>query len=122
LTPDEVLSVHRNRFYKALTEGDYESLRDLYVDDYIVVRSDGSALTKAEVLTDLMRNGLKFTSIDLSEENVRIYGGAAIITGESRTEFVRNGVAGSSRFRMVAVYVQVAGSLKLAHFQSTGLN
>lgn len=116
-----MLRVHRNIFYRSLINQDFEALANLYANEYMLVRSDGSVLNKEAVLHDLKHGGLTFKSIELVSENVRIYGGAAILTGESRTVARRNGEEIFSRFRLVAVYTCHVENLKLIHFQSTPL-
>ena len=118
---DTVLKTHRDIFYKALLHQDWDSLAELYADDYTLVRSNGTALTKEEVLTDLRTGNLVFNSIELMEEHVRLVGSVAILTGESRTIAERDGVASESHFRLVAVYVETDGNLHLLYFQSTDI-
>src|SRR2546425_3074579 len=60
MTKDEVLKVHSGVFYAALTSQNYAALEELYSDDYMLVRPDGSVLNKQEVLQDLRSNGLRF--------------------------------------------------------------
>ena len=119
MTESEVIAVHRDIFYKALLTQDYTALAKLYLDDYVLVRPNGSVLSKQQVLEDFRETGLQFTAIDLIAEKVRIYGTTAIITGESRTEFVRGGTLHTDLFFMTAIYIQTPGGPKLAHFQST---
>ena len=121
MTTEEVLRVHRDTFYRSLIDQDYDALADLYANDYMLVRSDGSVLNKEAVLHDLKLGGLTFTSIELVSEVVRIYGGTAIVSGESRTLARRDGEQLASHFRLVAVYTSQAEILKLVHFQSTAL-
>jgi ketosteroid isomerase-like protein len=121
MTAEEVLRVHRNIFYRSLINQDFEALADLYANEYMLVRPDGSVLNKEVVLDDLALGGLTFKSIDLVGEDVRMYGETAILTGESRTLACRNGEELSSRFRLVAVYTRDAEEFKLIHFQSTPL-
>jgi hypothetical protein len=121
LNQDTVLKTHRDSFYKALLYQDWGSLAELYADDYALVRSNGTALTKEEVLTDLSSGDLVFRSIELMNEYVRLVGSVAILTGESRTITERNGVASESHFRLVAVYVETDGNLHLLYFQSTDI-
>lgn len=101
MTAEEVLRVHRNIFYRSLINQDFEALADLYANEYMLVRPDGSVLNKEVVLDDLTLGGLTFKSIDLVGEDVRMYGETAILTGESRTLACRNGEELSSRFRIV---------------------
>jgi ketosteroid isomerase-like protein len=121
MTAEEVLRVHRDTFYRSLIDQDYDALADLYANDYMLVRSDGSVLNKEAVLHDLKLGGLTFTSIELVSEVVRIYGETAIVCGESRTLARRDGEQLASRFRLVAVYTSQAEMVRLVHFQSTAL-
>jgi len=122
MTAEDVLLVHRDIFYRSLLDQNYEALADLYANDYMLVRSDGSVLNKESILRDLKVGGLTFTSIELVDEVVRIYGEAAIITGESRTVARRDGKQLVSRFRLVAVYASQTEAIRLVHFQSTAVH
>jgi hypothetical protein len=121
LNQDTVLKTHRDIFYRALLHQDWGSLAELYADDYALVRSNGTALTKEEVLTDLSSGDLVFKSIELMNEHVRFVGSVAILTGDSRTIAERNGVSSESHFRLVAVYEETEGRLRLLYFQSTDI-
>ena len=121
MTEDEILRIHTDVFYGALKSQNYAALEELYSDDYMLVRLDGSVLNKQEVLQDLRTNGLTFHSIELCKSTVRIYGPTAVLTGESRTVVSRNGIEGRSHFRLIAVYAGEGESMKLVHFQSTPL-
>lgn len=115
------MKTHRGIFYQALLHQDWRDLAELYADDYILVRSNGDALTKAQVLTDLKMGDLVFKSIELMNERVRIVGSTAILTGESRTTAERKGVITDSHFRLVAIYVGTKQGLRLSYFQSTDI-
>src|SRR5213593_4846747 len=90
MTKEEVLKIHTDVFYGSLKSQNYAALEELYSDDYMLVRPDGSVLNKQEVLYDLRANGLTFQSIDLLQSTGRIYGPTAVLTGESRTVTSRN--------------------------------
>jgi ketosteroid isomerase-like protein len=121
MTPEQVLHTQREVFYRALVEQDWDALARLYTDDYTLVRSDGSVLTKTEVLDDLRSDNLKFDSIELRDEKVLIIDSVAILTGESRTRSKYKGVEVQSRFRLIALYVETAEGPRLLHFQSTSI-
>jgi ketosteroid isomerase-like protein len=121
MTKDEVLKVHSDVFYAALKSQNYAALEELYSDDYMLVRPDGSVLNKQEVLQDLRSNGLRFRSIDPRQLVARIYGSVGVVTGESRTVTSRNGVESRAHFRFIAVYSRDRDSLRLVHFQSTNI-
>ena len=121
MNEDTVLKTHRDIFYQALLHQDWVALAELYADEYTLVRSNGTALSKEEVLTDLKTGDLVLRSIELLNERVRLVGSVAILTGDSRTIAEREGVQPESNFRLVAVYVEEKGNMRLLHFQSTDL-
>jgi len=117
----EILSIHTNTFNRALKEQDYAALEELYADDYLLVRPDGSVLNKQKVLQDLRSGGLRFHSIELGQNEVRMYGSTAVLTGESEAVSSPHGVESRSHFRLIAVFVQQGHSIKLVYFLSTVL-
>ncbi len=121
MTPASVLRTHHEAFYGALLHQDWGALASLYADDYNLVRSNGTSLSKKEVLTDLQVGGLIFKSIKLMNARVRLVGSVAVLTGESRTTAERQGVLSESHFRLIAIYVEVEGGIHLLHFQSTDI-
>ena len=121
MTSELVLKTHREIFYRALLESDWDALATLYADEYMLVHSDGSVLTKNEVLADLRTQNLSFESIDLHDETLRVFDSLAILTGQSRTTSRHAGALVESQFRLIAVYVETPLGLKLLHFQGTAL-
>ena len=121
MTREEVIRTHTQEFNGALLAQDLDGLSRIYADDYMLVRPDGSVLSKQEVLRDLRDGGLIFRSIEIGDVNVRIYGQTALLTGDSRTTTSRFGKEAQAHVRLVAVYVAESGRLRLAHFQSVSL-
>ncbi len=121
MTEAEVLRTHVDLFNGALKSRDWDQLVAIYSDDYMLVRPDGSVLSKEEVLADLRVGGLEFKEIEVADVKVRIHGDAAILTGVSRTVTSRQAKETTSHFRLVAVYVADRGGPRLVHFQSVSL-
>ena len=84
----------------------------------MLIRPDGSVLSKHEVLKDLQAGGLEFKNIEIADTKVRIHGDTAILTAVSRTVTSRQAEATTSHFRLVAVYAAEQGRPRLVHFQS----
>ena len=122
MTKQELLSTHHDVFYTALLERNWNALAKLYADDYTLVRSDGTTLDKAEVLSDLRSEGLIFKTIELRNEQVRLCGSMGLLTGESETASERYGIESRSHFRLTAVYIKSGASIHLLHFQSTAMS
>ena len=121
MTPEDVSRVHREDFYGALRKNDLDKLSQIYSDDYTLVRPDGSAFTKAQILEDLKAHAMSFSSIELTNEKIRIYGPVGVLTGDSKISAVRDGRESTSAFRLVAVYHQQGDRVQLVHFQSSPL-
>jgi ketosteroid isomerase-like protein len=118
MTEAEVLRTHLDLFNGALKSRDWDQLEAIYSDDYMLVRPDGSVLSKEEVLADLRIGGLAVKAIEIADVKVRIHGDAAILTGVSRTVTSRQGKGAKSHIRLVAVYVADRSGPRLVHFQS----
>jgi ketosteroid isomerase-like protein len=121
MTKEEVSRVHREDFYGALAKNDLEKLTQIYSDDYMLVRPDGSAFSKAQILDDLKNHSMRFNSIELTNEKIRIYGSVAVLTGDSKITSVRDGEESSTEFRLVAIYYKQSDRIVLVHFQSSPL-
>jgi ketosteroid isomerase-like protein len=119
MTTEEVSRTHREDFYGALTNNDLAKLSEIYSDDYMLVRPDGSAFSKAQILDDLKTHSVSFRSIELANENIRIHGSVGILTGDSKITSVRDGVESKTEFRLVAVYSKQNDRILLVHFQSS---
>src|SRR5882672_299550 len=117
MTEAEVVSTH-DRFNSALKSQDWEELSAIYSDDYMLVRPDGSVLSKEEVLNDLRVGGLEFKEIEVADVKVRIHGDNAILSATSRITTSRRGKEAKSHIRLVAVYVTDQSRPRLVHFQS----
>src|SRR5271155_5327322 len=104
ITTEEVRRAHSGDFYGALRKNDLEKLSQIYSDDYMLVRPDGSAFFKTQILDDLKTHSMSFKSIELTNEKIRIYNSVGILTGDSKITAVRDGKESKSEFRLVAVY------------------
>ena len=122
MTADDVIRTHTQTFNGALLSRDLEALSSIYADDYMLVRPDGSSLSKHEVLHDLRDGGLMFKSVELDDVKVRVYGPTALLTATAWTVTSRAGKDTRSHARLLAVYVADGDQLRLAHFQSVRLD
>jgi hypothetical protein len=119
MTAEQVLQLHSEGFNRALTQQDYDALEGIYSERYMLVLPDGSVLNKRQILKDLREQGLRIHSIELEDAAVRVADSVAILTAASKTVQSRNGKESQSHFRLVAVYGQEGGAIRLVHFQST---
>ena len=85
----------------------------------MLVQLDGSVLNKQQILRDLREQRLRIHSIELEDAVVRVVGSVAILRAASKTVTSRNGKESQAHFRLVAIYGQECGAIRLALFQST---
>jgi ketosteroid isomerase-like protein len=121
MTTEEVSRAHRETFYGALKRNDFEKLSEIYSDDYMLVRPDGSVFSKAQILDDLKMHSMSFLSIELENEKIRVRGSVGILTGDSKITSVRDGKESKTAFQLVAVYSKQGDRIELVHFQSSPL-
>ncbi len=111
MTEEEVSHAHREDFYRALRKNDLEKLSQIYSDDYMLVRPDGSAFSKAQILDDLKTHAMSFHSIKLTNEK----------TGDNTITTVGDRRESKTGFRLVAVYHKQNDHFELVPFQSSPL-
>jgi ketosteroid isomerase-like protein len=120
MTQDDVIRAHREGFYDALQRNDLQKPSDVYANDYVLVRPEGSVLSKAQILEDLKIHPITFKELQLTNEQARIHGSVGILTGVA-TVSVRDGKECDVRSQMIAVYVEEKQKIVLVHFQTTPL-
>jgi hypothetical protein len=88
----------------AVVKKDRAAVQPLYADDYSYIHSNGSVADKALELADVVSPDSKWTSVTLTDMKVRVYGGAAVVTGlETLLGSEKGFVPGPRRFTDVWV-------------------
>jgi ketosteroid isomerase-like protein len=121
MTIDEVARVHHDDFNSALVRNDLAKLSQIYANDYMLVRPDGSMFSKDQILADLKAHSMTFSSIESTNETIRVYGQVGILTGDNKTIAMRDGKESKTRSRFVAIYVKRDHRIELVYFQSNNL-
>jgi ketosteroid isomerase-like protein len=63
---------------------DFQTLTNIYADDFTYISNDGSTMTKARVVEMVRTAAFRVDSITVSDSRLRLYGTTAIITGIRR--------------------------------------
>jgi hypothetical protein len=74
MTVDEIARLHHQDFDGALIRNDLAKLAKVRGDDHVLVRPDGSILSKDQLLADLKAHAKAFRSIESTNENIHVYG------------------------------------------------
>ena len=120
--PDDVratiLDLERQR-QQAQLHGDWQSIQKLNSPDLLDITGNGGIRTAAEN-TEAMRSGkLKFTVVDMTDQQVRVYGNVAVVTGIGHRTGSNEGVSFDQRFRFSRIYVLQDGGWRAVVAQNT---
>jgi ketosteroid isomerase-like protein len=118
-TRDEV-SAAEDRFFAALLGADGKALDALLTADFLLV----DVLTGSEIpgsaLRELVAGGpLVFEAIERIDSRVRVYGSAAVVTGQTRMRGRYQQQSWSAHSRYTHVYIRRKGVWQLASAQGT---
>lgn len=121
ITENEVRDAF-DAFIAALCAGDHEALQDIYDDDYLLVRPDGTVLGKKDILNDLKGHSMVLSSFETTSNSLKTKGTIGILSAEAKSAFVRDGQKQSmTHARQVVIFVKTNIGIRITHFQSTGI-
>jgi hypothetical protein len=85
-------------------------------------RPNGDTLDKNEILADLRRHSMRFTSFDVSDVLIRTKGPVGILTASVRNTAIRDGVEITTHARQLAIVSKDGDDrITISHFQSTNM-
>jgi ketosteroid isomerase-like protein len=70
----------RNTLNQALRKADVATLDKVFADEFIIIRPNGMAVTKADAVKDVESGKTRFESIEELDSKTHIYGNAAVTT------------------------------------------
>ncbi len=90
----------------AVLRGNLNAMDSLLADDYMSISANGILQSKEQTLANIRAGTVHFTSLDLSDRKIRIYGTTALVT--SRAEVMGTSPEGalSGSYRYTRVYVK----------------
>src|SRR5437660_1283229 len=83
ISVEEVIRKLDNERIQAQIHADATALERIYAADFIGVGPSGRVRTKPQVISDFTSRDLRFQSITTDDVRVRVYGNAAVETGNS---------------------------------------
>jgi ketosteroid isomerase-like protein len=119
-TVEQVIRKLDNERIQAQIHADAVALERIYADDFIGVGPSGAVRTKPQVIADFTSGDLKFQSITTDDVQVRVYGNAAVETGNSTMNGQDKGNAVPHDTRFTRVWVKQQGRWRLVanHYSS----
>jgi ketosteroid isomerase-like protein len=104
----------------AVLHGNFAAMDGLLADDYMAITPSGILQSKEQALAALHSGAMRFSSLDLSDRKIRLYGTTALVT--SRAEVKGTGPEGdmSGSYRYTRVYVRDArGVWRVVSFEAS---
>jgi ketosteroid isomerase-like protein len=94
------------RWMQSYVTGDVEFLQDHVADEYVSTFPDGSVLDKQGEIDALASGAVALSEMRASAMKVRVYGDAAVITGQSTIKARVQGRDESGEYRFTDVWIK----------------
>ena len=104
---------------KAVIKADTSVLERYLADNFVGIGPNGIADDKSHTIQALKDGTVKYTAIDVSEENVRMYGNTGIYNGRGNVKMTINGQPLTADVRVTIVWIKQNGHWKRVSFQAT---
>ena len=104
---DEAAVLHAEKeFSAAVAANDTRGIANLTAEDWQIIDSDGHIIPRNTFLRVIASGMLKHTSLSNSDETIRAYGNAAVVTAHSRSEGTYAGNAFSTDEISTGVWIR----------------
>ena len=104
---------------EAALKGDASFLETNTTEDHTVVGNMGNIMSKSDAIQMRKSGDVKYSSIDVSDQKVRVYGNTAVLTATADLKGTVKDKDISGKYRIGQVWVKQGGKWKIAHMQST---
>jgi len=84
----------------SIVSGDFQALGSIFAEEWKVVGPDGQVLSRQQVFEQLKSTDLKFTSYEVSDLDVHIFGDTAIVIGHGNP----HGEARGEKFELNEIF------------------
>jgi ketosteroid isomerase-like protein len=116
------LSRLENVWNEAHVRGDADTLDRLWAEDLIVQVTNMRVMTKADAIAMLRSGHMKFKLYQTSNTRIRVYGDAAVVTGQLERTRDLNGRNVEDKWRFTKVYVRRADKWQVVAWHASTLN
>ena len=103
----------------AHVQGDAAALDQLFADDLVVTVPGMRTMSKADSLGVMASGRMKFDRYESSNTTVRVYDGAAVVTGRIQRTRTVNGREAADDWLFTKVYVRRAGRWQVVSFHAS---
>jgi ketosteroid isomerase-like protein len=122
--PKRVERVHiealEQQWRTAQLNGDVTAMDKLLSDDFLGITANGEVNTKQQFLDRMHNRTLILTTLDMSEQKIKLVGPVAIVTSLAQVDGTSDGQPLTGRFRYTRVYQKLPGDTwRVTNFEAT---
>ena len=110
---------HEDRRFQAMVAGDGAALEKLLHDGLVYTHSSASIDDKASFVDAVVNRRSGYQKIERPEEQIRVYGDAAVVTGRARIELQNASGHRVLNLRYTDVWVKAGEGWQMVAWQST---
>lgn len=103
----------------AIAHGDAAAMAKVTSEDFAFITPRGFLLSRAQMLQGLSNGEFTYEYRQISDLNIRVYGDAAVVTGQSLHTIQQGGREWSDGYRYSRTYVRQHGAWLVVLWQST---
>ena len=107
--------------YRAMCEGDAQTLDKLLADSLVYTHSYGGADSKAAYLDGVRAKKWQYRKIERPKENIQVHGDCAVVTGQVRIELLSDGKPKTLNSAYTNVWIKGPKGWQMVAWQSTPL-
>ena len=115
----QILKDRFREYTEALTKRDLAALDKIWADGYTFTNGRGEFLTKKDRMENMKTGATQFDSISRENEEIRVFGNTAVITGRSVMKVIYGGKESSGPYRTINVWAKMQGRWQIVANQIT---
>jgi len=115
----QILKDRGREYREALTKRDLAALDKIWAEGYTFTNGRGEFLNKKDRMENIKRGATQFDSISRENEEIRVFGNTAVITGRSVMKVIYGGKESSGPYRTINVWVKMQGRWQIVANQIT---
>lgn len=110
---EEQIKTLQTNLIQALLKGDTSFYQKYFADDGVIIHGTGLVHTKAQEIEAMKSGTLKYDSINLRDQKIRLYGSTAVVDTLASAKGLLESKPFDTDFRVSYVWVQLKGDWKL---------
>jgi ketosteroid isomerase-like protein len=117
----QILKDRFREYTEALTKRDLAALDKIWAEGYTFTNGRGEFLTKKDRMANIKSGATQFDSISREDEEIRVFGNTAVVTGRVLLKVIYSGKESSGPYRFINVWVKMQGRWQIVANQITSI-